>query len=501
GDQHRIAGHHKTNGCSTKAKSCPLFKRNENITLALELCSEPLAALSSKVGLLADVNLAGRNSELRALFGTSEASIEDIRSLAPEQLLMKWVNYHLERGPEVNGGLPILATTSRIARPTPTCCSRSFRRKSGNGMHSASDILQQREHQTERSWCCKNAELVDARVFVQPSSDIVAGNSNLNLAFVANLFHKFPSLAGTRRGRRRGWPPGRVGAAGVGARTDQRRRKSRWIWRGRAARECNYAVELGRQVRFSLRGIGGEDLLEGQPAAAGTRIDERAIIAWANQRLERGSKSAARLIIRSRIWAIADARPGTACKMPNWPSTLAGVLVQRSTPCQRTFVEVKPKMVMTIFACLMQLDFESPATVKLAASPVHYFEFFSWRRLARLGIASQQLCAVVQRKSIIEKKAMKRKILIAMDGSENSRRALRWYAQNMNNPEDLLIFVFITDPPSMSLLANSVVATPEAYKRRHRPRHRGGQSVGNKNSPSFVQALGLKNTQRISWKE
>uniref|UniRef100_A0A1I8FM90 Usp domain-containing protein n=1 Tax=Macrostomum lignano TaxID=282301 RepID=A0A1I8FM90_9PLAT len=83
---------------------------------------------------------------------------------------------------------------------------------------------------------------------------------------------------------------------------------------------------------------------------------------------------------------------------------------------------------------------------------------------------------------------MKRKILIAMDGSENSRRALRC---------DLLIFVFITDPPSMSLLAHSVVATPEAYNAGIAPRHRGGQSVGNKNSPVF---LGLKNTQRFPGK-
>ncbi|PAA76005.1 hypothetical protein BOX15_Mlig026820g1 [Macrostomum lignano] len=91
---------------------------------------------------------------------------------------------------------------------------------------------------------------------------------------------------------------------------------------------------------------------------------------------------------------------------------------------------------------------------------------------------------------------MKRKILIAMDGSENSRRALRWYAQNMNNPEDLLIFVFITDPPSMSLLAHSVVATPEAYNAGIARGIEEGKALAIK-TRQFCASLGLKNTQRF----
>ncbi|PAA63269.1 hypothetical protein BOX15_Mlig009179g2 [Macrostomum lignano] len=485
-----------------KGENLSLFKRNENITLALNSAqslgcvvvsmgaSEVVAGTQHlilgllwqiiKVGLLADVNLAA-NSELRALFGTSEASIEDIRSLAPEQLLMKWVNYHLERA----GSKRRIANFSDDIKDSEAYAyllQQIIPKESGNGMHSASDILQQREHQTRAELVLQNAELVDARVFVQPS-DIVAGNSNLNLAFVANLFHKFPSLPepgedGAEDGA------GGVGAGGVGAGPigadenhagfgadaflidETREEKTYRNWMnsmGVAPRvnylytdlrsgltlfhlydlirpgivrwprvhktfhrmrenferleNCNYAVELGRQVGFSLVGIGGEDLLEGNvtltlalvwqlmraytlailsklagSAAAGKRIDERAIIAWANQRLERGGKSGR--LASFQDLAIADARlvldlidclrPGSV----NYANVLEGTTEAERLQNAKLainlgwragakiyalpedIVEVKPKMVMTIFACLMQLDFESPATVKLAASPV-----------------------------------------------------------------------------------------------------------------------------------
>uniref|UniRef100_A0A1I8FCZ2 Calponin-homology (CH) domain-containing protein n=1 Tax=Macrostomum lignano TaxID=282301 RepID=A0A1I8FCZ2_9PLAT len=336
------------------------------------------------------------------------------------------------------------------------------------------DILQQREHQTRAELVLQNAELVDAKVFC-PTSDIVAGNSNLNLAFVANLFHKFPSLP----------EPGEDGAedgaelapvelarpepisadenhAGFGADAflideDQRGENLRGNWMNSMGwhlgsttcttdlrsgltlfhlydlirpgivrwprctktfhrmrenferlENCNYAVELGRQPVGHRR---RRDLLEGNvtltlawpwcgssmraytlailsklagSAAAGKRIDERAIIAWANQRLERGGKIWPLLNARLVLDLIDCLRPGSV----NYANVLEGTTEAERLQNAKLainlgwragakiyalpedIVEVKPKMVMTIFACLMQLDFESPATVKLAASPV-----------------------------------------------------------------------------------------------------------------------------------
>uniref|UniRef100_A0A1I8FLP9 Calponin-homology (CH) domain-containing protein n=1 Tax=Macrostomum lignano TaxID=282301 RepID=A0A1I8FLP9_9PLAT len=294
----------------------------------------------------------------------------------------------------------------------------------------------------ERSWCCQNAELVDARVFVQPS-DIVAGNSNLNLAFVANLFHKFPSCRNPARTAPRMAPvelapvelaPDRsaptkitldlgadaeektyrnwMNSMGVAPRvnyllyTDLRSGLTLFhlydlirpaLCAGRGLENAIYAVETRPSSGFQPRGIGGEDLLEGNVTltlalvwqlmrawlaarCSWQRIDERAIIAWANQRLERrGGKSAIWPLLNARLVLdlIDCLRPGSVnyanvngCKMPKLAINLGWRAGAKIYALPEDIVEVKPKMVMTIFACLMQLDFESPATVKLAASPV-----------------------------------------------------------------------------------------------------------------------------------
>ncbi|PAA51242.1 hypothetical protein BOX15_Mlig032787g2 [Macrostomum lignano] len=44
-----------------------------------------------------------------------------------------------------------------------------------------------------------------------------------------------------------------------------------------------------------------------------------------------------------------------------------------------------------------------------------------------------------------------RRILIAIDGSEHSGRAVDWYAANMNQSDDELLFVYVVEPPAVSL--------------------------------------------------
>jgi hypothetical protein len=70
---------------------------------------------------------------------------------------------------------------------------------------------------------------------------------------------------------------------------------------------CNYAVDLGKEVKFSLPGIGGADLYDGNPTLTlglvwqlmraytlsvlkamsedGKPIDDKAITGWANKRV------------------------------------------------------------------------------------------------------------------------------------------------------------------------------------------------------------------------
>uniref|UniRef100_A0A1I8IC20 Usp domain-containing protein n=2 Tax=Macrostomum lignano TaxID=282301 RepID=A0A1I8IC20_9PLAT len=50
-----------------------------------------------------------------------------------------------------------------------------------------------------------------------------------------------------------------------------------------------------------------------------------------------------------------------------------------------------------------------------------------------------------------DKKSPQRRILIAMDGSLYSRRALEWYSEFLDRPGDYLVFVYVAEPPPVGV--------------------------------------------------
>lgn len=151
-----------------------------------------------------------------------------------------------------------------------------------------------------------NAELLDCRKFLTPTS-LVAGNPKLNLAFVANLFNTHPGLdpiteedklevedfdaEGEREARVFTlWLNSLDVQPAVNSLFDDLRDGTillqaydkvipgsvNWrhvnkpppsggeIMRFKAVENTNYAIELGKQNRFSLVGIQGADITDGQ---------------------------------------------------------------------------------------------------------------------------------------------------------------------------------------------------------------------------------------------
>ncbi|VDM70086.1 unnamed protein product, partial [Strongylus vulgaris] len=144
------------------------------------------------------------------------------------------------------------------------------------------------------------AEKLDCREFVTPN-DVASGNYKLNLAFVANLFNKHPNLPDpsadeiveevieeTREEKTyRNW----MNSMGVNPYVNwlysdlqngvvifqlydiirpgvvQWKRVVKVFHKLRGMMDqiqnCNYAVELGKQLRFSLVGIQGKDIYDG----------------------------------------------------------------------------------------------------------------------------------------------------------------------------------------------------------------------------------------------
>jgi plastin-1 len=174
----------------------------------------------------------------------------------------------------------------------PETCSRSPLQQN--------DLLQRAE------MVLQNADALECRKFLTPTS-LVAGNPKLNLAFVANLFNTHPCLdpiteeekaeiedfdaTGEREARvftlwlnsldvkpvvqsffedlKDGTVllqaydkviPGSVNWRHV----NKPRAEGQELMRFKALENTNYAVELGKQVQFSLPGIQGADITDGQ---------------------------------------------------------------------------------------------------------------------------------------------------------------------------------------------------------------------------------------------
>jgi hypothetical protein len=116
-------------------------------------------------------------------------TIEDLRKLSPEELLLRWVNYQLEQNENYEGG-PI----SNFSRDIKDSVAYQYLieqiqpKNTGLVANPSDSDLHDRAENT-----LQMADRIDCREFVTPA-DIVKGQPRLNLAFVANLFNNHPNL-------------------------------------------------------------------------------------------------------------------------------------------------------------------------------------------------------------------------------------------------------------------------------------------------------------------
>ncbi|XP_016106841.1 plastin-3-like [Sinocyclocheilus grahami] len=145
-----------------------------------------------KIGLFADIELS-RNEALAALLRDGE-TLEDLMKLSPEELLLRWANFHLE-----NAGWSKINNFSHDIKD-----SRAYfhllNQIAPKGQKEGEDRIDidmsgfSENDDLKRAECMLlQADRLGCRQFVT-STDVVSGNPKLNLAFVANLFNKYPAL-------------------------------------------------------------------------------------------------------------------------------------------------------------------------------------------------------------------------------------------------------------------------------------------------------------------
>ncbi|XP_050164064.1 plastin-1 isoform X1 [Myiozetetes cayanensis] len=395
-----------------------------------------------KVGLFADIELS-RNEALIALLNEGE-ELDQLMKLSPEDLLLRWVNYHL-----ANAGWQRISNFSQDIKD-----SRAYYHLLNQIAPKGDDIdqlpiqidfsgFQDKNDLRRAEHMLQQADKLGCRQFVTPA-DVVAGNPKLNLAFVANLFNTYPALhkpdnssydlnlledltppnVGESKEERtfRNW----MNSLGVSPYVnhlysdlsdaliifqlyDLTRVPVDWnhvnkppysLLGGNMKKieNCNYAVELGKaKAKFSLVGIAGHDLNEGNPTLTlalvwqlmrrytlnvlsdlgeGEKVTDEIIIKWVNQTLAKADKKASitsfkdksistSLPVLDLIDAIAPkaVRPEMVKredlsyqdKLNNakYAISVARKIGARIYALPDDLVEVKPKMVMTVFACLM----------------------------------------------------------------------------------------------------------------------------------------------------
>ncbi|XP_042349019.1 plastin-3-like [Plectropomus leopardus] len=385
-----------------------------------------------KIGLFADIELS-RNEAIAALLEEGE-SLEELMKLSPEELLLRWANFHLKKA-----GMSISNFSGDIK--DSKAYFHLLEQIAPDG--SKEDVprieidmtgLYEKDLTKRAELVLKQADRLGCRQFVT-ATDIVSGNSKLNMAFVATLFNKYPALtkpedqdwnliSETREERTfRNW----MNSLGVSPHVhhiygdlqdamvilqlyekikvpvDWECKVNRPPFKGGAGllkkmENCNYAVKLGKdKAGFSLVGIGGQDLYDGNSTLTlalvwqlmrrytlnilenlgdGEVAGDDLIISWVNKTLADAGKS-------SSIKSFKDKTIGTSMPVLDLidaiqPDSVNFELVQTGSlsdedklnnakyaismarkigakvyALPEDLVEINPKMVMTIFACLM----------------------------------------------------------------------------------------------------------------------------------------------------
>ncbi|NXK77113.1 PLST protein, partial [Amazona guildingii] len=388
-----------------------------------------------KIGLFADIELS-RNEALAALLCDGE-NLEDLMKLSPEELLLRWANFHLE-----NAGWHKINNFSADIKDSRAYFHllHQIAPKGQKEGEPQIDInmsgFNEKDDLRRAEYMLQQADRLGCRQFVTPA-DVVSGNPKLNLAFVANLFNKYPALTkpenqdidwtlleGETREERtfRNW----MNSLGVSPHVNHlygdlqdalvilqlyEKIKVPVDWNKvnkppypklganmKKLENCNYAVDLGKHpAKFSLVGIGGQDLNDGNPTLTlalvwqlmrrytlnvledlgdGQKANDDIIVSWVNQTLKDAGKSTSIQNFKDKTistsLAVVDLIDAIQPGCINYDLVKTGHLSEddkqnnakyavsmarrigaRVYALPEDLVEVKPKMVMTVFACLM----------------------------------------------------------------------------------------------------------------------------------------------------
>lgn len=386
-----------------------------------------------RIQLLGQINLKEHPELVRLLEEGEE--LADLLKLPPDQILLRWINYHLK-----NAGHPRRVANFGKDLQDSECYTILLDQigKCGKEALGMTDMIQR------ASKVISNAKGLGVESFIIPEN-IATGNQKLNLAFCAQIFNTCPGLTlsekelqdmaefldddiGDTREERvfRMW----INSLGLEdaninnlfedlrdgviiLQVMDKIEQGLVVWnkvnrppknKFKKVENTNYAVVLGKQLKFSLVGIGGVDIVNGNKklilslvwqmmrlhslkmlselGQSGQLASDQDILTWANEKVRKAGKE-------SSMESFKDPSLSTSLFFFDLCSALAPGIVNDEivTPGEtpedkqsnakyvisvarklgatvfltwEDIVEVKPKMLMTFTASLMLWDATAP---------------------------------------------------------------------------------------------------------------------------------------------
>ncbi|KAK1296739.1 putative fimbrin-like protein 3 [Acorus calamus] len=138
-----------------------------------------------KIQLLADLNLK-KTPQLVELVD-DDKDVEELMSLAPEKVLLRWMNFHLKKAGYKK---PVTNFSSDVKDGEAYAYLLNVLAPE----HCSPNTLDMKDPTARAELILEHAEKMDCKRYLTPK-DIVEGSPNLNLAFVAHIFHHRSGLS------------------------------------------------------------------------------------------------------------------------------------------------------------------------------------------------------------------------------------------------------------------------------------------------------------------